>query len=470
MGLGHPKRSRRSRNLLILIALGSLGAVCFPGCEKGLGPTELIRSDGSPADFLPPGGVAPGATHEVGLLYFYDTQQYREYFRDKDPKYPDGTDERFIKRGVVLSKLGATIGERRRPDLVDATLAAVYGNPRLFGFEPAADGEPGFRAGARLLNADEFFPLAEGGGPSWWEYNHVQLQWVRKDTLIGPETSPSPTSMGGPEWRLRSINRVRADLRNKFLPSLYNSDLIVSSIPGVGVFFHGYHLVAERDEVVPEGEFRVPEQQRNPRFLWLWQRALGNPDPNSPVVTTIDQCLDGLWGRLDMFPVQLTGAHIQVGDRYTTWTYVTVDSTALRLRVQEGTEREQLRCSGSGVVPEDVPLESAAFPTFFFSLLARYQIDAEEVFDQLVWFVGNDTVGKYGTVDGVPDVIKFVVRVYLGAPVEGLVQKLDLYYQRNVGLVVQVTGNRLASRDITRLRRAMVNGQEYTEEDFSYLP
>ena len=449
--------------------LAAMGAVSFwsSGCYEGLPPEAEIPETGDPPSYLPR-DFQPGSTPEYGLLYYYDQSSYTEYKNEAGRnQIPAGTDPRYIQRGSVLSIIGATQAQIERPDTVDALLADVYANPRLFGFEPAADRAPGFYDGQFVENAEDFMPPCMSTGScaeSYWIYNHVENKWRRRSFLVG--TTTSPTSQGGTTWIMRDSSRVRDSDRETHLPSQYGADVLWSVVPGRGIFQHGMTLTAERPEIVVEGS-GSPGRQRNPTPLWLAQLQLGATDPQQVALTSLDQCLDAMWGDFDLYPLQLTGADLQVGHRYVTWTYVKTDSAEIRRRVTSGNEIEQLRCSGPGTPPPDVPVDSAAFPIYYFSLLARYEIAVERLYDVLEWKSGNTIVGEYGARDGIVDAVKLVVRMYVVAPDDRLAQSVDLYFMRDVGLVVQRTG--LDVDDISRLREAQIDGVYYPPSAFNYV-
>ncbi len=475
--------SRRSTGLgrrlraAACVAWGGLG-LWFVGCESGMPPTHVIPETGDPTDYLPPGVITPGTQLFTDSLYVYDRRRFTLYSTTRQPFVPVGTNRRFIKRGEVLSIPGATQAQIRNPTTVPGPdgdlLRQIYSRPYLFGFEIGDAATAGFIAGSRYENSETLLPL-NGGGPSWWDYNHVQFQWTRRDTLAGPAVVS--TSLGGPDWRVRTLASVRADLATNFQPANYRQDIVYSVLPGRGLFLHGFTLVAERDEVVPEDEFRVPQPQRNPRFLWVAKGGLGGTSTSEREFTSLDQCVDGLWGEIEQFPVQLGGRDVQVGERYVTWTYVTADSAAIRRRAlgpaASGgltSTRDSLRCIGFGVPPQNVPVDSPAFPIFYMSLLARYEVKVERMFDQFQFRIGNSVVGSYGTADGVTDVVKLVVEVSVGSPVESIVQRSDLYLMRGIGLVVQQVGtdpNRILV-DTSRLRQATIDGVLFDQAFFGY--
>jgi len=451
-----------------LLGLVAMMPHWLTGCYDGMPPTMQIPDTGEPTEFIPPPpDFRPGSETQLKLLYFFDQSVYRIFTNDAGgpTQIPPGADA-YKRRGEVLSIIGATAGQIIKPDTVDAVLAGVYGNPDLFGFEPAVGRAPGFDVGQQGGNSTDFMPACMSAGScaeSYWSYNHVQFQWSRRTMLAG--TTTSSTSAGATTWIVRDSCRVRDSDRLTFLPAVYTADSWWSVVPGQGIFLHGMHLIAERDEVIEQGG--SPPRQRNPQLLWVSQLSLGGGISNQNEVpyTTIDQCIDGMWGDIQLYPLQLVGPDLQVGQRTITWTYVGADSAEIRRRVTQGTDLEQARCSAQGAAPPDVPLDSAAFPIFFFRLLARYEVDVERLYDVLEWKSGNNIVGRYGAPDGVVDVVKLMVRVHveaLGRPA----QRIDLYLMRGIGLVVQQTG--LVAFDISRLREAQVNGQYFPPEYFSY--
>ncbi len=458
-----------------LVGLGAMMPHWITGCYDGLPPTMQIPDTGEPTEFIPPPpDFRPGSESQLELLYFYDQSAYTVYTNEGGRnQIPPGA-EPYERRGEVLSIIGANAGQVVKPDTVDAVLAGVYGNPDLFGFEPAVGRAPGFDVGQRVDNSTDFMPACMSAGScaeSYWSYNHVQFQWSRRTLLAG--TTTSSTSAGATTWIVRDSCRVRDSDRFTFLPAVYTADSWWSVVPGRGIFLHGMHLVAERDEVIMQGG--SPPRQRNPQLLWVSQLSLGGgvSNPNEVPYTSLDQCIDGMWGDIELYPLQLVGPNLQVGDRTITWTYVGADSAEIRRRVTgfdhvppEGTELEQTRCSAQGSPPQEVPLDSAAFPIFYFRLLVRYEVDVERLYDVLEWRSGNNVVGRYGAPDGVVDVVKLVARVHVVSPRDKVAQKIDLYLMRGIGLVVQQTG--LVAFDISRLREAQVDGQYFPPDYFSY--
>lgn len=482
MRFGSTKGTRRFVRLVTSCSLGVL-ALGFLGCEEGMSPRFVISPGGDPIDFIPSGAIRPGTELFTDSLYVYDRDRFEIYSLTRSPFVPVGTDDSFIKRGEVLSvKDAITSGHPEwvsHPDAVPGPdgdlLRQIYSKPYLFGFERGEAATQGFIAGTVFEGSDQLLPI-NTGGPTWWDYNHAQTFWARRDSVV--EQVSSETSVGGPEWRIRSRAQARVDLvacqdpLPCFLPNVYDQDIIMSSIPGLGLFAHGWTLIAERDDVVPADEFRAPVPQQNPRFFWVSKGGLGGTSTSESEFTSIDQCVDGLWGQVKQFPLQLAGPDLQVGQRYITWTYIQSDSSEIRKRATgEGSSRDSLRCIGFGVPPQDIPVDSPAFPIFYMSLLARYEVSVEAMFDQLVWIVGSSQVGRYGTAnDGIIDVVKLVLRVSVGQPTERLVHRVDLYYLRGIGLCVQVAGLDPARQfvDVSRLRRATVNGQFFDESFFDY--
>ena len=468
--------SAAPRRRLFVVLSVALCAAWFSGCEEGQPPYEVIPGSTSP-DFLPPDGITPGVTSEFDSLYFFDGT----IFQETDPQ--PATPFEFIKRGKILALLGASIEDKIRPDQSDPTLARVYQSSHLLGFERAVD--PGdidtFHAGPIIGEASVFYPLSNSAGVSVWFYNHNGNEWARRDTLLGPDFAPdSQAAPPGQVWRLSAQNVVRADRRLTFIPNVFDFDYLVSSVPNEGIFLHSYTIVSERVEVL--GEDGVPQPQRNPRTLWLSRDALGISDPNSPIPSAIDQCLDNMWGTLELFPIHLAGqlpgspagtaqGEMRVGDRIVTWTYLAVDEDELAPRLGDPTAVPPIdpipRCAGAGV--ELAP----QFPTGTFSILARYEAVVEDAYD--VWEERGGQagvsalVGSYGTAgDGVIDVVKVVVTMWLGAPFPQLTERIEIFLQRDIGPVVINTGVRNATVLRTRLRNCTVNGQLFDEAFFDY--
>jgi hypothetical protein len=189
-----------------------------------------------------------------------------------------------------------------------------------------------------------------------------------------------------------------------------------------------------------------------------------------------------LWGTLDLYPVQIAGqlpgspagtaaGTMRVGDRITTWTYLAVDPEELAKRIGDPNAVPPVepipQCAGAGV--EVAP----QFPTGTFSLLLRYEAVIEDAYDVWVERGGNTgtnaVVGRYGTEgDGVLDVAKLVVTLWLGAPVDKVTERIEIYLQRGIGPVIYRTGVRTSTALRTRLRNCTVNGQVFDPAYFSY--
>jgi hypothetical protein len=476
---GFPKRLEARTRLLrqpLLLILLVLPGLWMSSCEKGQAPYMVVGGS-QPTDFLPPDGISPGITSDFDSLYYYDGTKYDVYAPQP------ATPFHLIKRGQILAPLGSSVSDLIRPDLLDDTLARVYARDHLLGFVRASD--PGqrdtFQAGPIIGDASVFYPLDNSAGPSSWFFNHNEFEWSRRDTLLGPDFAPdSQGAVPGQVWRTGVRSTVRADRRLTFLPNVFDIDYLISSVPGHGIFWHAYTIVSERvEQLAEEG---VPQVQRNPRSPWLSRDALGLSDPNSPIPSAIDQCLDGLWGTLDLYPVHLAGqlpgspagtaaGEMRVGDRITTWTYLSVDPADLAPRIGDPSARPPIepipQCAGAGV--EVAP----QFPTGTFSLLLRYEAVVEDAYD--VWEErggqagANAVVGRYGVQgDGVIDVVKLVVTLWLGAPVVQATERIEIYLQRDIGPVVYRTGIRGTTALRTRLRNCVVNGQVFGPTYFSY--
>ncbi len=445
------------------LLLGLLAAVWLQGCEEGRAPYEVIPRNGVPTDYLPPPpvGIRPGTSYELGLLYNFD----RTVFRLLPPI--GGTDPHFIRGDSVLVLAGANVAQRLRPDLSDPTLAQVYANPRLFGFVASAPSTVGFVEGPTLPRAHEFFPHALG---DWWEQNHNFREWIRRDSVIQVGVT-TPTGVGRTVYRMNHHSTARADLAFAyFRPSVFDATVDYSADPSLGVAFHSWTLVAER--VVhpdlrggPRGE---PSQQKNPLFLWAALGTLGTPDPQAPIPATIDQCLDGLAGYLVSFPLQVSDQDFQVGDIYTTWTYLTVDPAELRQRLN--TEPPRGRCGQEFVIGRDT---LRAFPTNTFSLLCKFEVRVErayEVVGLLRGGPGTDTLGVYRAPTPGMGVVKLVISMTVGniGGLETPAQYIELFVVRDVGEVIRRTGINPLARLTTRLRSASVGGRTYTPADLRY--
>jgi hypothetical protein len=215
----------------------------------------------------------------------------------------------------------------------------------------------------------------------------------------------------------------------------------------------------------------------------LSRDALGISDPNTPIPSAIDQCLDALWGTLDLHPVRLAGqlpgspagtpeGTIRVGDRISTWTYLSVDSDDLAPRLGDPNARPPKdpipSCAGAGV--EVAP----QFPTGSFSLLLRYEAVIENAYDFWEERGGqagaSALVGRYGQADdgGEIDVVKLVVTLWLGAPTIQPTERIEIYLQRDIGPVIYRTGIRGTTALRARLRDCVIQGQTFDRAYFTY--
>jgi hypothetical protein len=203
----------------------------------------------------------------------------------------------------------------------------------------------------------------------------------------------------------------------------------------------------------------VATVQRNPHFLWL---AEGSLAPSS-----VDQCLDALPGSLDFAPFKLCGENIQVGDIYTTWTYLGVSREDLRQRLNSEPPIGG-RCGADFVAGRDT---LRTFPTRSFQLLVKFEVRIERAVDELRWFQGETQVGHYGTAnDGTLDIVKFKISMLArGLGGDTPVQYLELYYARNIGEVIRLTGANVDTRSTSRLKTATVNGAVYPPSFFGYV-
>jgi hypothetical protein len=443
--------------------LGLLTAVWLQGCKEGQAPYEVIPRDGDATDYLPPppAGIQVGTTRsEPGLLYNFDRLLYQLL-----PPL-GGTDPRFIRGDSVLVIRGANVEQRLRPDLSDATLAQVYANPRLFGFIGVAASQVGFVEGPAVPRAHEFFPHQAG---DWWEQIHNNREWVRLDSILGVVTAP--TGAGRTLYRVNHHSTARADLAFLyFRPPVFDAVVDFSADPSLGVAYHAWTLVAERT-VHPDlrgGPRNEPSRHRNPLFLWPALGTLGTPDPQAPVPATVDQCLDGLPGFLERYPLIVSDQDFKVGSIFTTWTYLSVDPAELRQRLN--TEPPRGRCGAEIVIGRDT---LRAFPTRTFSLLCKFEVRIErayETFALLRGGAGSDTLGVYRSDQPGLGVVKITVAMSI-ASVGGLespAQYMELFVVRNLGEVVRRTGISPLTRLTTRLRQANVGGRFYSPAELRY--
>lgn len=468
MRLDRSGTARLAGGLLLATCCTVLAGAFLPGCQEGRAPYNVLPERGVPTDYLPPAppsDVAIGSTKSLGLFYNYDRTRYRLLV-----PLP-GTDPRFIRGDSVLAIAGATQAQRLRPDLSDPNLRRIYDNPRLFGFLGKSAPDTGLAEGPRIANAHEYFPTQTG---NWYEFNHNSREWIRADTLLGPSPTTPPTAAGMPVHRVRSYSTSRPDLGFAyFRPPDFPADVDYTSAAGTGVLYHAWSLIAER--VVhpdlrggPRGE---PSVQRNPRFLWLSIQSLGFSDPSAPIPTTIDQCLDALNGFLSGAPLRVLDAECQVGEIYTTWTYVNVARSDLLQRINS--EPPRGRCGSSFVVEGDT---LRMFPTNTFSLLAKFEVRVERAVNSLSILrggVGPDTVAVYSAVPGtnLGNILKLVIRMSLRSSVSGQdypVQYIEMFVMRNFGEVVRRTGIGSITRSTAYLRTANVAGRPYPPTDFRY--
>ena len=130
-------RRQRSRSIRLAGMLSFAAVLVFsgwsliPGCKQGRAPYDVMDPNGRPVDYLPPapGGIVPGTTHQVGLLYRYDPTLYQLFV-----PYP-GTSVRYVRRGEVLAPLGTNPYDPllKVPDQLAPALKPIYDDPRLFG-------------------------------------------------------------------------------------------------------------------------------------------------------------------------------------------------------------------------------------------------------------------------------------------------------------------------------------------------
>jgi len=450
MSLGG-SRLRAGNWSALLVALGLVFAL-GSGCKDGVPPYEVIPEEAAPEDYLPPDGVAPGITHDLGLIYRFDRTRFRLFFP------LSGTEPRFIRRDSVLALTsagnpGAPQSLLYRPDLSDPVLAEVYANPRLFGFLATDAAQVGFVEGGTVADAYRYFPTQAGNS---WETNHLD-QWVVYDSVIGPAPAP-PTGAGMPVFQLRT--RCENITTNLYQPATYAADLFATAAAGHGIQFHAWDLVSER-EYKPDPESSARLLQRNPRFLWLSIQSLGlSQDPQASPPVTIDQCLDQLPAHLNLFPVRLCGDAIQEGDIYTTWTYLEVPDDVLRERLDSEAQLERGgRCGQPTAVGRDT---LSMFPTRSFRLLCKFESRAERIVNQIEVKRQSETVGLYPITPAPGAVVEF--RITMSIYREGqetLVQFLELWYLRDIGQVVRRQGLNPRTRTSARLKRCRVDGVVY---------
>lgn len=460
LGAGAP------RLLLGASLLGLVGWLVLAGCREGRAPYDVIPAGAPPSTYLPPGGTAPGTTRTLGMIYRFDRSRYRLF------RPVPGTDPHFIKRDSVLALVsagnpGAPESLLTRPDRTDPLLAQVYADARLFGFMQGDAGNAGFIEGRRASGASAYFPVQVG---NWWEFNHDQRQWMVVDSLVGAGTGAAivPTASGLPVFHLRTTSTT---LHPWFDPASYSADIYGTSAAGTGIFFHAWTLVSER--VVPlsvrGSPSAQPDRQRNPRWLWLSLQSIISftGDPTADIPVTVDQCLDGLPGYLETYPVKFSGGDLQEGEIFTTWTYLTVDTPALRQRLNSESARPRGGRCGYEI---EVGLDTLRmFPTRTFRLLCKFEVQTERLMDQIELKLGTQTIGRYPRVAQPQSVVKFVVTMTLrGESSEWPAQFLELYYLRDIGEVIRTMGVNSITRSNARLRSCTVNGVYHPPSDFAY--
>jgi hypothetical protein len=458
--------ARTSRLLAAASLLGLVAWLALAGCQEGRAPYEVIPAGAPPEGYLPPGGSLPGTSRTLGSMYRFDSSKYRLF-----PPLP-GTDPRYVKRDSVLALQragfpGAPESLRLRPDRSDPVLAGVYADPRLFGWVRGSAADSGFIPGLRASGAAAYFPVQVG---NWWEFNHNQRQWMAVDSIVGAGAGGAyiPTAGGMPVFHLRT---TATTLHPWFDPGSYSADIYGTAAADTGIFFHGWTLIAER--VVPlsvrQSPSAMPDRQRNPRWLWLSLQSIASftGDPNANIPATIDQCLDALPGHLESFPVKFCGADLQEGEIFTTWTYLSVETPALRQRLNAEADS-----AGGGRCGYEIELGRDTlrmFPTRSFRLLCSFEVRTERLLDQIELKIGTSTIGRYPRVPQPRSVVKFVVTMSLsGASGRWPVQFLELYYLRDIGEVIRTTGVNSLTRSNARLRSCTVNGVYHPPTDFAY--
>jgi len=451
--LRRPSRVPRALRVVVLGALvAGLAWVIAAGCKEGQPPYQVIPENGTSDQYLPPGAVLGTSEAPVGLIYNFNRTLYR-LFRP----LPE-TDPRFIKRDSVLAFASA-------PDLIhpdsDPTLAQVYANPRLFGFKAsdAAQSDVFVEGRKPSWNTSEYLPLQPG---NHWEQIHNQREWVVIDSIVGSATAPTtqqPVAM--PAFQMHSTYTARSDLGSVFYkPAQYTAEYVLTSDPSHGLYHHAWTLISERVVIIPPNQ--QPDRQRNPRFLWLSINSIasftGNPQAQPPVA--IDQCLDNLPSELEQYPVKFTGAQVQEGQVFTTWTYLGVDDAVLRQRLNS-----EAQVPGGGRCGFPIPIGTDTlemFPTHTFKLLAKYEVRVDRILDQVELKIGTQTIGRYPNQPEDQGILKIIARMFVAnQTVETPVQYLEIYYLRGIGEVIRTTGVDPSRRSNARLRSCTVNGTFY---------
>lgn len=450
---GAPGMFRAGAVLLVVLAWA------VAGCEEGKAPYEVIPSSAPPEIYLPPDGIVPGTYSERGLLYRFDRTQFRLF------RALPGTEPRFVRRDSVLALTsagnpGAPQSLLLRPDLSDPLLAQVYADPRLFGFIASDPAQVGFVDGAIATEASRYFPTQSG---NWWEMNHNELEWTVTDSIVSTSGATPPTAGGMDVYHLREVCVTAPQRQEMFLPPIFPADIYGTAQPGQGMLFHAWTLISERD-VHPDlrgGPRGEPKLQRNPRFLWLSIQSLDfTRDPQASPPVTIDQCLDNLSSHADLFPVRVCYDEIQEGNIYTTWTYLTVDDDVLRERLASEAQVERGgRCGTDVVVGQDT---LRMFPTHSFRLLCKFEVRTERIVNQVTILRQGQTTGQYPVTPSPGAVVQFRITMSIYSGVQSTpVQYVELWYLRDIGLVVKRQGLNADSRSSARLARCQVNGVRY---------
>jgi hypothetical protein len=430
------------------------------GCQEGRAPYPVIDPAGDPGTFLPPDGVALGTISIPGEIYRFDRTRFQLF----DPL--PGTEPRFIFRDSVLAlreagNPGAPGSLLLRPDLSHPTLAGVYANPALFGFEPASSpSQVGPGPGRSTTSAADFYPTQPGNR---WDMNHNVRAWAAVDSMLGPSSAPTGTApIQMPVVRAVTMSRAREpDLRASYQPATYAATCDFTAERGIGIYYHAWQLIAER--VVPRdrqvGSAPAPrDRQMNPRFLWL---PLGqSSDPLAPAPVTVDHCVDGLPAHLDFHPLKLTDDEVREGMTYRTWTYLTIDTPVLRERLNSEAELPRGgRCGFDIVVGMDT---LRMFPTRTFRMLVRFDVSVERVVDQVTLLSQGDVIGRYPRTAASNSMVKFKILMYTSnGATETAVQRIDLWLQRGIGPVIRLTGLFGEARTLSRLRSAVIDNTVY---------
>jgi len=463
-----PRRAVAGLALLFGLAATLLGS----GCEQGQPPYDVIARSGNPDDFLPPGVQIGTLAPTTGRIYHFDRSRYRLF------KPTAGTEPKYVRRDSVLALAeagnpGMNTDLLRHPDRYDSVrcgdqwcypLKEVYATPDLYGFEPTESGQVGFQAGRTIARIADYFPIQQGNR---WQFDHNQREWSFTDS-IGGVSSP-PTGAGQPVvkmWTTCQVNPTSGTLLSQYVPNQYRYDTDLS-VGADGITWHAWRTIAERvvlpEARVPPGPNGQPDRQRNPRPLWL--SITTSADPQAPVPVTIDQCLDDLPAALQLFPLRFCGGAVQEGQKYTTWTYLDVDTDSVRARLNS----EKLlprggRCGVDLVVEADT---LRLLPTRSYRVLARFDVECERIVDQVELKVGDFTIGKYPRVAAANSIVKFRATMNVSAfgPSTTPVQLFDLWYQKDLGPVIRTQGVDPSRRSNARLATCTVGGVPYRGDD-----